>query len=100
MSKFGKRLVKAAGEARAIARGQASSGSYRVHVPADVDVRAIRTRLGFTQAEFSGRFGIPPATLKDWEQGRRKPEGPARVLLIVIKNEPKAVEKALEHAMA
>jgi putative transcriptional regulator len=98
MSKFGQRLVKAAREAQAIARGQANPKRYRVHVPADIDVRAIRAQFGFSQAEFAGRFGIPEPTLKDWEQGRRKPEGAARTLLIVIKNQPAAVQKALTHS--
>jgi putative transcriptional regulator len=98
MSRFGARLIKSAREARAIARGTARPKSYRVHVPGDVDVPMIRARLGLSQAEFAGRFGIPLSTLQDWEQGRRKPEGPARVLLLVIQNEPKAVQRALNHA--
>ncbi|TMJ49456.1 MAG: helix-turn-helix domain-containing protein [Alphaproteobacteria bacterium] len=100
MSKFGKRLIKAAKGARAIARAEAKPGSYRVHVPADVDVRGIRSRLGLSQAAFASRFGIPQGTIRDWEQGRRRPEGPARVLLLVIKEEPEAVSRALGHAVA
>lgn len=99
MSALGKRLIKAAREARAIARGEADPSTYRVHVPAEVDVKLIRRRLKLTQAEFARRFGIPPGTLRDWEQGRRHPEGPARALLLVIQHEPKAVERALTHAM-
>jgi putative transcriptional regulator len=100
MSKFGKRLIKSAKEARAIARGEAKPDSYRVRIPNDIDVRAIRSRLGLSQAAFAGRFGIPQGTLRDWEQGRRRPEGPARVLLLVIKEEPEAVSRALDHAFA
>ena len=55
MSKFGKRLIKAAKEARAIARGEAKPDSYRVHIPADIDVRGIRSQLGLSQAAFAGR---------------------------------------------
>jgi putative transcriptional regulator len=95
MSKFGQKLIKAAGEARTIARGRAHPNTYKVHVPADVDVRQIRAALGITQAEFAGRFGIDVATVRDWEQGRRRPEGPARVLLMVIKHNPRVVERAL-----
>jgi putative transcriptional regulator len=40
--------------------------------------------LNLSQAEFSNRFGVALTTLRDWEQGRRKPEGPARVLMLVI----------------
>ena len=98
MSKLGKRLIRAAKEARAFARGEAKTSDYRIHLLADIDVKAIRKRLGLSQAEFSARFGIPPGTLRDWEQGRRAPEGPARVLLKVIENDPKAVERALAAA--
>jgi putative transcriptional regulator len=97
MSKLGSRLIKAAREGRAIARGEATQG-YRVFVPADIDVRKIRKAFKLSQEQFAARFGIPAATIRDWEQHRRKPEGPARVLLQVIKKEPEAVSRALEHA--
>jgi putative transcriptional regulator len=98
MSKLGKRLIKAAREARAIARGEADAHSYRMHVPADIDVQSIRRKMRLSQNEFASRFGISPGTLRDWEQGRKKPEGPARVLLMVIAKDPKAVTRALEPA--
>ena len=78
MSILGQRLIKAAKEARTIARGKADSTNGRVHMPTDIDVPAIRKRLGLSQNEFSARFGIPPGRLRDWEQNRRQPEGPAR----------------------
>jgi putative transcriptional regulator len=98
MTTLGKRLIKAAKEARAIARGEADPSTYRVRVPADVDVKAVRKRLGLSQSEFAARFAIPRSTLKDWEQHRRSPEGPSRVLLTVIDKEPEAVERALADA--
>jgi len=98
MTTLGKRLIKAAREARSIARGEAEPGSYRVHVPAEVDVQGIRRRLKLSQNEFASRFGIAPGTLRDWEQGRKKPEGLARVLLLVIAREPQAVTRALSAA--
>jgi putative transcriptional regulator len=76
MSTLGKRLIKGAKEALAIARGEADRSTYRVHVPAEVNVKSIRRRLKLTQDEFSRRFAIPQVTLRDWEQGRRHPEGP------------------------
>jgi putative transcriptional regulator len=100
MSKLGKRLIQAAQEARAIARGKADPSTCRVHVPAEIDVKAIRTRLRLSQSEFARRFGIPPGTLRDWEQHRRRPEGPARVLLVVIDQEPEAVNRALARKIA
>jgi putative transcriptional regulator len=66
-----------------------------VHVPDDIDVRAIRTKLGMTQDEFAGRFGFSVNTLRHWEQGKRQPEGPTRAYLLVIDRAPKAVQKAL-----
>ena len=98
-SKAGSRILQGAKEALAFARGEADLKNYRVHVPADVNVKDIRRHLRLTQDEFSRRFGIPQGTLRDWEQGRRRPEGPARAFLLVIQHEPKAVERALAHAM-
>jgi putative transcriptional regulator len=98
MTKLGKRLIKAADEARAIARGEADPSTYRVYVPADVDVKAIRQRMKMTQAQFSARYGFPLGTLRDWEQGKGKPDTSARVLLLVISKEPEAVERALQAA--
>jgi putative transcriptional regulator len=65
----------------------------RVVWPADI--AATRRRLGLSQAEFAAWFGISPGTLRNWEQGRRVPDGPARVLLRVIEREPEAVRRAL-----
>lgn len=85
-------------EAVAFAQGRADAKSYRVHVPADVDVKAIRARLAMTQEEFAGRFGFSVNTLRHWEQGVRQPDGPARAYLLVIDRAPKAVQKALHAA--
>ena len=68
-----------------------------VEVPM-LDVRATRKRLGLSQAEFAARFGFQPATLRNWEQGRTRPDGPARVLLAVIARHPEAVEDAVRMA--
>ncbi len=60
-----------------------------------VDVRQARRKLGLSQAEFARKFGFSAASVRNWEQGRRRPEGPARVLLAVIDRHPEAVEDAL-----
>jgi putative transcriptional regulator len=86
-------------DAIAIAQGKADRATYKVHVPADVDVAKIRRRLKLSQAKFAAKFGIPPGTVRDWEQGRRKPEGAARAFLVVIDKETKAVERALAPTM-
>jgi putative transcriptional regulator len=71
---------------------------FKAHVPHDVDVKAIRSRLGMTQARFSDTFGFSLDAIKHWEGGRRTPEAPARTLLTVIDRNPTAVLTALNPA--
>jgi putative transcriptional regulator len=71
---------------------------FKAHVPHDVDVKAIRNRLGMTQARFSDTFGFSLDAIKHWEGGRRTPEAPARTLLTVIDRNPTAVLSALNPA--
>jgi len=85
-------------EALAYAEGTADASRYGVHIPEDIDVKAIRAKLDMTQEEFAGRFGFRINTLRHWEQGRRVPEGPTRAYLLVIDRNPKAVQKALRAA--
>lgn len=66
-----------------------------LHLPEAVDVAAIRRRTGLTQADFSASIGVALSTLRNWEQGRRTPEGPARVLLAMLKRNPRVVEDTL-----
>ena len=68
-----------------------------VQVP-DVDVREVRQKMGLSQAQFATKFGLPPATLRNWEQGRARPDAPTRVLLAVIAKHPEAVEEVLSEA--
>jgi putative transcriptional regulator len=98
MGKIAESIRRGLEEAGAYARGEANESDYRVHVPAVIDVRAIRTKLGMTQEEFAGRFGFSVNTLRHWEQGKRQPEGPTRAYLLVIDRAPKAVQKALRAA--
>jgi putative transcriptional regulator len=58
-------------------------------------VKAVRARLALSQTEFARRFGLSVGTVRDWEHGRRMPEGAARVLLRVIEREPDAVARAV-----
>jgi putative transcriptional regulator len=87
------RIMAGLEEVAAIVEGTAAPA--RVHAPAEVDVRAIRQRLGLSQSAFAARFGFSAAAVKDWEQHRRRPEAAARILLTVIDREPAAVERAL-----
>jgi putative transcriptional regulator len=91
-------ILRGLKEALAFAEGTADMSLYRVHIPAEIDVKAIRGRLGLTQQEFAIRFGFSVNTLRHWEQGRRVPEGPARAYLLVIGREPEAVQRALRIA--
>jgi putative transcriptional regulator len=59
------------------------------------DVRTIRIQLEMSQEEFARMIGVSVATLQNWEQGRRRPEGPARALLRVAAKNPQAVAEAL-----
>jgi len=94
MAGAGKRILESVRKARAYARGETAE-DFVAHVPDEVDVRAIRDKLGLSQEAFAARFGFSAAAVRDWEQGRRRPEAAARVLLLVIAREPKAVLRAL-----
>lgn len=83
-------------DALAYAEGDKSRGkTHVVKVPA-VDVKAARTKLGLSQVKFAATFKISSSTLRKWERGARRPQGPAQVLLTVIDREPEAVLRALE----
>jgi putative transcriptional regulator len=82
-------LVASVREGGAILRGQKKPA--RVLVVDGSDVKRIRSRYGLSQSEFAAMLGISVATLRNWEQGRRAPEGPARVLLQVAAKHPDAV---------
>jgi putative transcriptional regulator len=98
MSDMGKDLVKGMKNAVAHIDGRRPARritTVMVKVPDKIDVAAIRRKLGLTQAEFAARFGFSVKNVRNWEQGQRQPEGPARAYLKVIDRNPKAVEKAL-----
>lgn len=99
MSEIGDRILSGLKDALEYSRGK--RGGRRVHrvtVPRHVDVKAIRKQLGMTQAQFAGTFGFTLHAVRNWEQGKRTPEGAARVLLLVIAREPAAVVRALRRA--
>jgi putative transcriptional regulator len=83
-------------DALAHLEGKKTGGRIRrVYVP-NIDVAAMRARLELSQGDFAAAFGVSAATVRNWEQGRRRPEGPARVLLAVVDREPEAVLRALD----
>ena len=90
-----KRIEQGLKEALAYAQG--AREGYIVHaveVP-DPEVPGIRAQTGLSQAEFARTIGVKKATLLNWEQGRRKPDGPARVLLALIAKDPGIVQRVL-----
>jgi putative transcriptional regulator len=90
-------IMQGLAEATAFARGEDVPGT-RVHIPAEIDVGAIRKRLGMTQAQFAERHGFSLGAVRDWEQGRRAPDPSTRAFLKVIAIEPEVVERVLEMA--
>jgi putative transcriptional regulator len=75
--------------------GRAPLVRRSVGVPDRVDVQAIREKLGLSQAEFARTYRFSIATVRNWEQHRREPDGAAKVLLAVIDRAPEAVRRAL-----
>lgn len=95
----GGKIIAGLRDALAHADGEPSGVKETVvRVPTDIDVRKVRAKLNMSQEEFARRFGFSVGTLRGWEQKRRSPEGPARVLLTIIDRQPDAVKKALEAA--
>jgi putative transcriptional regulator len=98
MSDLGEQLLEGLGQAVAHLRGEAVPG-VRVRtvavIPDEIDVAAIRTKLGMKRKPFADRFGFAIGTLTKWERGERHPDGAARALLLVIDREPEAVMRAL-----
>ena len=68
----------------------------RVFTYNPMDIKRIRNRLHASQSQFAIMIGVSRATLQNWEQGRRKPEGPAQALLRVAEKRPDAVLEALQ----
>lgn len=89
-------LMTSVREGGRILKGKAKpSRSFEIEEP---DVIAIRDRYGLSQERFAALLGISVRTLQNWEQGRRRPHGPARVLLRVAAKHPDAILDALRKA--
>jgi putative transcriptional regulator len=87
-------LMASVAEARSFARGEQVPGLRIHHFPA-MDITAIRKKAGATQDGFARQIGVSTATLRNWEQGRRQPDGPARVLLSMLARDPGIVARVL-----
>ena len=82
--------VRQAGQTRRGTQRPSRTTTFR-----PTDVQTVRAKLGASQAEFALMIGVSVATLRNWEQGRRTPDGPALALLRVAARNPKAVIQAL-----
>lgn len=83
-------LLQSVQEAAAIERGTMKP-ARRFEVKTANDVVRVRNKLGLPQTKFAKLLGISEDTLQNWEQGRRKPAGPAKVLLKIAAKHPKIV---------
>ena len=92
-SELFKELTESIKEAGKIRRGEAKPS--RVFTYDAIDIRKLRESVDVSQAQFARMIGVSKSTLQNWEQGRRRPRGPAKALLHVFERDPKAVVRAL-----
>ena len=95
---IGKEIILGLEEISAWKRGESKLKTHLVEMPRAADVLAIRRELGLSQPEFAGFMGVSLGTLRNWEQARREPQGPARALLLVASKQPAAVRAAFDAA--
>ncbi len=91
----GQRMIASAKQALAWVEGE-ENGSV-LHIPHEIDVARIRKKMNLSQRAFAEHYGFGIRTVQEWEQGRTIPSGAARAYLLVIDNEPEAVQRALAH---
>jgi putative transcriptional regulator len=93
--KLFEQLTKSVSEAGQISRNEIKANrKFRFK---NIDAKDIRLKNKLTQSEFAMMIGVSPRTLQNWEQGHRKPEGPALALLTIFKNDPKHAFNALHY---
>jgi putative transcriptional regulator len=90
---FGTALVESLGEVAAWKSGELALEVVNIEPMTSEDVKTIRKKVAKTAKAFERRFGIPVATLNNWEQGRRQPDPASRLLLRVIEAAPDTVEQ-------
>lgn len=94
-NEFAEGLLEGLREALEWKRGKLALETVNLDPMPAARVRAIRRTVAKSAREFEQRFGIPAATINNWEQGRRQPDPAARLLLLVLEREPGAVERAI-----
>ena len=90
------KLLESVQQAGDIAAGRRRAS--RVFKAASTDIKSLRTQTRLSQPDFAALLGVEVSTLRNWEQGRREPTGPAKALLRAIRNDPKNVLRALADA--
>jgi len=93
-TEFGLALEEGLNEALAWKRGELALETVNVDPMPVERIRAIRRKVARSARDFERRFGIPAATIRNWEQGRRKPDPAGRLLLQIIDMAPDVAEKA------
>lgn len=82
-------------ELAAFERGEVKLKTTAVKAPS-IDVRKLRTDIGLSQEEFASRYNLALGTVRNWEQGVREPDGPGRMFLAMIRNDPEGVRMQVE----
>ena len=96
MSNAFEQIMEGLDEALAYAQGKDTGAvTHRIAVPR-IDVAAVRASTGLSQRDFARSIGVAKGTLLNWEHGRRRPTGPAQVLLAMIARKPSLVREVLE----
>lgn len=98
MSEFYESIAAGLNEALAYASGEETGARVHVIDVPTIDVAKIRAQTGLSQAEFAKSIGVAKGTLLNWEHGRRRPTGPAQVLLAMIARRPSVVAELLRAA--
>ena len=93
MSELSESMMRGMQEALNFAQGKETK--VVAHIPENIDVARIRSKMRMSQGDFAKTFGFSTRTVQDWEQGRRVPTGPAKAFLHVIDHEPAAVRRVL-----
>lgn len=96
MTKAFDQIMEGMTEALAIARGETQP--YRLHVPQEINVPAIRAKAHMSQDRFASTFGFTIHQIRQWEQGRSRPLGALRAYLMLIDKNPRAVWESLHSA--
>ena len=91
---IGKEILTGLEEIAAWKRGEKKLRAVVVAMPKAADVKSIRNALELSQESFAGFLGVSLGTVRNWEQKRREPQGPARALLLVAAKQPRAVRAA------